>query len=164
MTEMFFLLVVLLAAVLQGTVLNAFRFFWVRPDILLALTVIASLTLRPRLALLSALLAGFLKDSLGVYLFGINTLFFPLWSLVIIRLKKEISVESNQLIPLAILVIICILNNLVIRLIFFSFGGLTLPAGIFLRTVIIEASYTGLLFPLLVKAVKPIVVSSEHKK
>jgi len=162
--ELLFLLGILLAAILQGTLLNAFRFFWVKPDLLLSSVVIASLTLRPRWALISSCLAGFLKDSLGVYLFGMNTLFFPLWSLLIIRLKKEITVESHQLIPPAILVILCILNNLVIRIIFLFLGGLTLPAGILIRTIVIEAAYTGLLFPLLLEAVKPVVFSPAYKK
>lgn len=164
MREIFFLLGVALAALLQGTVLNSFRFFWVRPDLLLCSVVIASLTLRPRWALISACLAGLLKDSLGVYPFGVNTLLFPLWSLLIMRLKKDITVESHPLIPPAILVILCILNNLSIRMIFLSLGGLMLPAGIFIRTIIIESAYTGLVFPLLLKAAKPVAVSSAYKK
>ena len=157
LNNLFFLLSVILLGILQGTALNSFRFFWVRPDLLLASVVIASLSLRMRWALAVAFLAGFLKDALGVYLFGINTLLFPVWAILIIKLKREISIENNYLIPLCIVLIISILNNLVIRLTFFSLGGLSLPAGIFIRTVIIESAYTALVFPLLSRAAKPVL-------
>ncbi|MEI6631983.1 MAG: rod shape-determining protein MreD, partial [bacterium] len=82
MNKTIFLLSIALLALLQATVLDYLKFFWVKPDLLLAVVVIASLSFRMRWAILSAFLAGFLKDVMGVYPFGINTIFFPLYSLL----------------------------------------------------------------------------------
>ncbi|MBM3255512.1 MAG: rod shape-determining protein MreD [Candidatus Omnitrophica bacterium] len=153
MNKILFLLSIVLLALLQATVLEYFKFFLVKPDLLLAIVVIASLSFRMHWAIFSALLAGFLKDAMGAYPFGINTIFFPLCSLMILRLSKDISIENN-FVPLAIMFISVILSSIVMRLAFLFMGSSVVSIGIFIRVTFIESVYTVLVFTLLFKAFK----------
>ncbi len=155
MNKLIFAAIILLLGLLQATILDAFKFFWVKPDLLLASVVIASLSLELRWSLAAASLAGFLKDITGVHSFGIYTLLFPLWSFLIIRLSKQITLD-NDFLPPVLVSLTVLLNSIIVRALSLTLGNPVASIGIFLRVTFIESLYTALIFPLLFKIVKPV--------
>ena len=156
MNKLIFLAVIFLIGLLQATILDSFKFFWVKPDLLLVSAVIASLYFNLRWAMAAACLAGLLKDITGVGAFGIYTLLFPLWSFLIIRLSKQISLEHDFM-PPAVVFVTVILSSIIVRAAFLLLGAPVISLGIFLRVTLIESLYTALAFPLLFKITKPIL-------
>ncbi len=149
MKQLIFISVIIIFVLLEATVLNCVNVFNVQPDLLLACVIIASLFLEPAWAIFLSIFAGILKDIFSVNAFGMNTIFFFLWSLLIVRLSRKITFESNY-IRLALVFIIVMLNNIVIRLVFLFLGNF-ISWGIFLRITFIESLYTALIFPLVLK-------------
>jgi len=147
--KLIFISVIIIFVLLEATVLNCVNVFNVKPDLLLACVIIASLFLEPAWAIFLSIFAGILKDIFSVNAFGMNTILFFLWSLLIVRLSRKITFESNY-IRLALVFIIAVLNNIVIRLVFLFLGNF-ISWGIFLRITFIESLYTALIFPLVLK-------------
>lgn len=148
MRKWIFLLVITILAIFQVTLLDYFKIFGVKPDLLLISIVIISLCpLKPRWILFFSIFAGILKDALTISTFGINTLLFPLWSLLIIRLSKKISLDNNFIRALLIY-IISVFNSIMMKFIFLSLGK-SILLGIFLRITFLESLYTALVLPLL---------------
>ncbi|MFA5145528.1 MAG: rod shape-determining protein MreD [Candidatus Omnitrophota bacterium] len=145
----FFLAIVILG-ILQMTVLDSFKVFGVKPDLLLAGVCFTSLALKFRWAFILSAFAGIFKDALGSSVPGINTLLFPLWSFLIVRLNREMSIEEHDLIRAALVFIIAVLHNTITGLILVYLGGVV-PLGSFLRIVFIQSIYTALIVPLLFK-------------
>lgn len=154
MRKIHFFLIMLILGVLQATILNSFSVFGIKPDVLLISVVIASLSFELKWALAFSVFAGIVKDVLGVYTIGINTLIFPLWTYLIIRLSKKISLDNN-LMPALFILVISTANNIIIKLIFSSFQNLVIPLGIFVRIMFLESIYTAFIFHFILKFTKP---------
>ena len=73
----------LIAGLLQITLLDSFKFCNVKPDLILIMAILASFIFGFREAILLSFIAGALKDALGAQAFGINSLLFPLWSFLL---------------------------------------------------------------------------------
>jgi len=138
-----FIFVIVICGLLQATVLNYFKIFNVKPDLLLIGVVIASIFFEPAWAISLSLFAGVLKDIFSVNAFGVHLVLFFLWSYLIIRLSKKIILDS-QYIQLALIFIIAVLNNIAMRSIFLFLGNF-ISWGIFLRIIFIEPIYTTLI-------------------
>ncbi len=151
MKKWVFFLVIFVCALLQPTVLNSIRFFGVKPDLLLICVVIAALEFEVRWALILSVSAGLFKDSLGVQSFGFNAILFGLWSVLIIRLKRDISFDNLYMVA-ALTAVVTLAHHLLVGLALVYFGSF-IPLGIFVRIIIIETFYTALCLPLLKKAV-----------
>lgn len=136
------LLIIIILAILQVTVFNYFRVFSVKPDLLLIIVVLAGLSFGLREALFFSILAGILKDIFSINAFGINTLLFPLWSFLTIKLSREVSLENN-FIRAVLVFIMVVLNDIAARLINLTLGNF-IPMGIFLRVTFLESLYTAL--------------------
>jgi rod shape-determining protein MreD len=139
----FFLLAILVVALLQSSVLWGVGFWKVKPDLLFAVVVIVSLLLEFRQAFIFSLASGIFKDLLGFNHLAINTFLFPLWSFLIIKAAKRISWEG-RLRQMVFIFIAAVINTAAGRLLFFSTSS-QIPVGIFLRTLLFEAVYTTLL-------------------
>lgn len=156
-----FLLAIVIFSIFQVTILNNFRIFNVKPDLLLISVVMASLIFEFKWALLLSIFIGILKDALCINTFGINTLLFPLWAFIIIKLSKKISVDNN-FIRVVFVLIITISNIIITKLMFLFLNSFVIPLGIFIRTAFIESLYTALIFPLVFKIIKPLVLKSKE--
>ncbi|MCX5713395.1 MAG: rod shape-determining protein MreD [Candidatus Omnitrophica bacterium] len=142
MRHWLFLLLILVIAILQSSVIDAFRVFNVKPDLLFSIVVIVSLLLEFRQAIIFSLASGIFKDLLGANHIAINTFLFPVWSFLIMQAARSISLEGDS--RQAIFVFIAVaLNALVGRIIFFS-ATLQIAPGIFIRTLLFESIYTAL--------------------
>jgi rod shape-determining protein MreD len=136
------LLIVIILAILQVTILNHLRIFSVKPDLLLIAVVLTALSLELKQALFFSILAGIFKDIFSINAFGVNTVLFPIWSFLIIKLSKEVSIEDNP--AFAVLVFITVVfNDIAARLINLTLGNF-IPLGIFLRVAFLESLYTAL--------------------
>jgi cell shape-determining protein MreD len=132
------------------TLADYFKVFTVKPDLILISMVVVNLLLDWRWAFALSVFAGMLKDILCVSAFGTNTLIFALWSFLIIKLSRKISLEN-----------ICLRAALMFVVVFAS--GIAarppVPAGILLRIVFLEAVYAAILLPLVCRAVRPLTPS-----
>jgi len=153
----FFLLITVIMGLLQVSVLDYFKLFGVKPDLLLICMVLASLYFELKWALCLSIFAGILKDIFSANIFGINILLFPLWSFIIIKLSKNIPVDNNVIRTLLIFLVV-ILNNIFIRAIFL-FLGKPISWGVSLRVASLESLYTALVVPLAFKIIKPFIYS-----
>lgn len=154
MKKFLFFLAVVISGLLQVTILNYFKIFNIKPDLLLIYAVIASLTFELKWALTFSLFAGLIKDTFAIYPFGINSALFLLWSFCIVRLNREISLESNVL-RVGLVFIITFLHTIISGLIYI-YSGRFVPLGIALRIMIFQSVYTALVLPIVYKFIKPI--------
>lgn len=133
----------------QVSLLSYFSVFGVKPDLLLAIVVIAGFLLEPRWALFFGVLAGIFKDAFGLSPFGFNIILFACWGYFVNKLSRRISIEDN--IAAAILLfLIALLQNIASGLAVIYSGGFV-PFGIFLRVVFLGSLYTALTLPLILK-------------
>ncbi|MFH0855699.1 MAG: rod shape-determining protein MreD [Candidatus Omnitrophota bacterium] len=127
--------------------------FGVKPDFLLVIVVIASLSLRMRWAILFGASVGLFKDIFGFNGFGLNILLFSCWSFLIVKISRKVSIE-DAVVAALLAFVIALLQNIVSGLALI-YSGVSVPAGIFLRIVILGSFYTALTLPLILKAIKP---------
>ena len=147
LNRLLFLLAAIILAIFQATILDYLKIFGVKPDLLLIVAVLASLAFEFRWAFALSVFAGFLKDAFGVSHFGINMFLFGLWSFLILRLSREVTLDNN-IVRAGLIFIIALLHNLVIAL-YFIYSGNQIPVGILLRIVFLTPLYTVAVLPLL---------------
>ncbi|MFH1441163.1 MAG: rod shape-determining protein MreD [Candidatus Omnitrophota bacterium] len=143
------LVLIYIFALLEATLLNNFKFFGIKPDLLLVIIVILSVFWEWRWVLFFSLFAGILKDTFCFEPFGLNTILFPLISYLVYKVSRKISVEDIYAL-MVITFIAVFLNNIISRIIF-AFSGKIIPFGIFMRVIFIESLYSAVISPLVVK-------------
>lgn len=153
MKKLFFLLLILIAVFFEVSFLGSFRIFNAKPNLLLILVVIASLSFELRWALFFCILAGALKDVFCADIFCLNTLMFGLLSFLIARLSREITID-NYLVSIILVFFVVFFSGIIVRLAY-VYSGRYISLGIFLRTAFFESLFTMLVVPLVFKIVKP---------
>ncbi len=154
MKNFFFLLTAVILGTLQITWPGFLTFFNARPDLLLILAVSAVFYLDFKVALVFGIFCGLLKDTFLPQDSGINTILFGIYCYAAYRLSRQISTE-HDFIRLALILAIALLNNIISGLQTVNLGNI-IPAGIFLRNLIIPSVYTALVVPLVFKLTKKI--------
>lgn len=157
MKNFIFIVIIIIFGLLQTTILNYVNIFNIKPDLLLISVIIASLFFEPIWAISLSIFAGILKDVFSLNAFGMHTILFFLWSFLIIKLSRKITLDNNY-IKLVLIFIIAILNNIIIRLIFLFLGNF-ISLGLFLRISFIEPLYTAFIFLLVLKFTHTLLVS-----
>ncbi len=143
--------VVAVFGLLQLTMLDYFKIFNIKPDLLLICIIFFSLALEPKYALALSVFAGILKDISGSGQYGLNTLMFALWSFSVMRLAREITIDYD-LIRMLVVFAVALLHNIVSGLVLVS-SGASVPFGIFFRIVIVGSMYTALVSLLVFKVI-----------
>jgi len=146
------LIVTLILGVFQLSLLEYFRIFGIKPDLLLVTVVMASLFLEMRWAIVFGVAVGTFKDIFGLSPFGLNILLFGLWSFLSAKISRKISIEDNLSATLLVLVI-ALLQNIAMGLALI-YSGDFVPCGIFLRISLLGSFYTALTLPLILKAAR----------
>ncbi|MFH0826655.1 MAG: rod shape-determining protein MreD [Candidatus Omnitrophota bacterium] len=162
MKKLLFAGIILLLGVLQVTLVDSFKIFYVKPDFLLIIAVIASFIFDFKEALVLSVFAGVLKDILGTDVFGMHTLLFPLWTFLIERLNRQVPIDQD-LIRLILIFVITFLHHMLRGLILVWLGQ-QIRSGIFLRILFVESLYTTLLFPMVNKFVQRGMAFNEQNK
>jgi len=150
--SIFFVLILLTTLQLSWPV--SLSFFNTKPDFLLIFVVSLVFYFNFKIALILAILAGLLKDAFLPSGMAMNTILFSVWSYLTFRLSSQISTENNY-VRLGIILIIAVLNNTVLGVQNLNSGNY-IPAGIFLRNLLISSVYTGAVSPLIFKLTKKI--------
>jgi len=150
MRNWIFLAVIFSLGIMQATLLDIFRIFNLKADLLLASVVIASLLFGSGWAVFYSLCAGIAKD---VFSHGepasLNTVMFVLYSLLLTWLSRKITLENNYL-RTALVFMIALLHNVITGFVWICLGK-TLPYGIFFRVVFLASFYTACAFLVLLK-------------
>lgn len=149
-----FFVFVVVVGLLQISILEGVKIAGIKPDLLLIAMVLASLMFDLPQAVIISLLCGLMKDIFGPSLFGPNIVFFTVWSILIIRLAREISIDNNYL--RSALVFVVSLVHAISSGLFFIAAGSFVPFGIFLKIVVLGSIYTALALPLVVKVMQPL--------
>lgn len=149
MKNLIIVVLIYIFSLLQVTVLNNFKFFGIKPDLLFVIIVILSVFLEWRRVLFFSLFAGILKDMFFVEPFGINTILFPLMSYLVHKVSRKISVEDIYALMVVVFISV-FLNNSIARIIS-VFSVKFIPFGIFTRGIFIESLYSAIISPLVVK-------------
>jgi len=136
----------------QLTFLHYFRVFGVQPDLFLVSVILASLFLPERRAIIFSLAVGIFKDVFTLNTFGLDILLFGIWSFLIVKTIRKVSIEDS-LSRALLLFIVALLHNIISGLAL-VYSGNFIPPGIFLRAVFLGALYTGLVLPLIFKIIK----------
>ncbi|MBU0547500.1 MAG: rod shape-determining protein MreD [Candidatus Omnitrophica bacterium] len=154
MKKWLILFTVIMLATLQLSWPVCLSIFNTKPDLLLIFTVSLVFYFNFKIALISGILAGLLKDAFLPPVLAINTVSFSVWSYLTFRLSSQISTE-NSYVRLVIILIIAVLNNTVIGIQSLNSGNY-IPASIFLRNLLTSSVYTVVLSPLIFKLTKKI--------
>ena len=144
-----FIIFTAILGILQVTLLNSFKVFGVKPDLLLIIIFIAALSLELKPALGIGLLAGIFKDAFSLTPPGVSTILFPVWIFLIAKLIREVSIDDN-LTRMLLFFVVVLLNNIISGLVLI-YSGVFLPLGIFLRITLLASIYTTLVLPLILK-------------
>ncbi|MGD0336765.1 MAG: rod shape-determining protein MreD [Candidatus Omnitrophota bacterium] len=147
MKKIIFGVALLLAALLQTTVFNYLRIFNVKPDLLLIVAVSGVFSMQERQALFFCLFCGLFKDIFASGILGINTVLFCVWGLVISRLSRQLTIDNNY-VRIGTMFVISILNNIALGAAV-VYPGKSVPAGVFLRIIILGSFYTTVIFGLI---------------
>jgi len=145
-------LVIVLLALFQATLLNYFRIFNVKPDLLLICAVFAGLVFELKQALLFSLVLGFLKDALAAQVFAAHIFYFPFLAAVTHFLAKKVPIETT-LVRSVLIFLAVILIDLLKK--FFQFSTENyFTLGVYLKVIILESLYTALVSPLIFKVLR----------
>lgn len=144
-----FSLVIIIFSFFQATVLNSIKIFGVKPDLLIISVIIGSVFWEWKSALFFSLLAGASKDIFGAGAFAFNLLLFPLWSYLIFKLSRKLTLDYDFALIILVFAVV-FLNDVIIRIIFLFFDTFV-GFWVFLRIAFIESLYTALFLPLVLK-------------
>jgi len=143
------LAIILAAALLQVMLVDHFKIFGAKPDLLLiTLVILAGFFLfQLRWLLTLAIIAGICEDIFSANIFGVNTLLFCCWAILIVRISRRMSIDDN--LRRAILIFtITLLQSIGTRIISVLWGN-PITWGIFLRVSFLSAIYTLIVSPLI---------------
>lgn len=149
MRNWIFLPAIIILGLFQVTILDFIRVFNTKPDLLLNSAIFVSLVLPWQWAFGLSIFAGFFKDLFAAEPFGINTVLFSLWSFLVYRLSRKISVETDLL--RALLMFIIVFLHQLASGFFLIFSGPRVSLGGFLRIALISSLYSAAVFPLFFK-------------
>ncbi len=149
MRKLYFLLLIAILATAALSWPRFLNFFYCKPDLLLIFAVALVFYEDLKTALFFGIIAGLVKDVFLPQNFGINALCFSVWIYGAYRLSRQISTKESY-VRLGIIFAAALLNNLALGLNVVVAGNIV-PAGIFLRNLIITAVYTTLLSPVILK-------------
>lgn len=143
------LVAILAVALLEAMLVDHFKVFGAKPDLLLITLVILAgffLFQLPWLITL-AIIAGIFKDIFSANIFGVNTLLFCAWAILIVRISKRISIDDD-LRRAALIFALALLDSISTRIILVLWGN-PIAWGIFLRIGFLNALYTLIVSPLM---------------
>lgn len=159
MKKLYFFLATFILGILQVSLLDYFKIFNVKPDLLLISAIIASLAFKFHWAVFLSIFAGLFKDAFSTGIFGINTLLFSLWCFLIAKVTRKLSLEDD-IMRIALIFLVALFHHIIMGLLFLYLGK-PIALGIFMRIITIESIYTAAVSPLVFKMLKLIHIEFE---
>jgi rod shape-determining protein MreD len=152
MRNLIFTFIILCSALVQTTLLNTIALWGNTPDILLICAVMASFLFEKKPAIMLSFFAGICKDMFGGSGATGQAIIFPIFSYAIVMLCRKISLDSIFLRSItAGLVAFLVNSTTAVFLVIFS--GISIPAGICVRTLLVSSLYTAALSPLVIRSI-----------
>jgi len=130
--------------------------FNIKPDLLLVFAVSSVFYFNLGISVLLGVSAGLLKDAFLPSPAAVNALLFAAWIYLVFKLSSQVSTD-NDYVRLVIILIVVLLDNTVMGLRILGMGS-PVPAGIFLRNLIVGTIYTAAFSPLVLKLYRKITV------
>jgi rod shape-determining protein MreD len=161
MKKIYILLAIVVLTALELAWPAFLDFFYCKPDLLLAFAVSLVFFADFKTAFLSGTLCGLAKDLFLPWGFAVNTVCFGVLVYLVYRINRQISTEDFY-VRLLIVLTAALLSNLVsginaaAGLEGMASGGV--PAGIFLRNLLVSSFYTVLLAPAVFKLAQKIIL------
>jgi len=152
MKKLIFCMILIASGIIQITLLNYFRLFTIKVDLLLICMVIAALSFPLKWSLFFCLFSGIFKDAFSANDFGINTVLFCLWGFLITKLMRKIAIDNNMM-RLLLIAVVTLLHNLLTGIIL-MYCGVVVPFGVILRMIILSPILTSIFFTPLFKFIK----------
>ncbi len=140
-----FFLAVSVCVFLQLSFPNYISVFRVAPDILLVINIIFALNLNKRDALIIGFFLGSIKDALSCAVFGVNTILFVAWVLIIDMLSRSLYKESIETVLLISLVSIATIIEAFVMRFWFIARGTVVGNRIFLTRMVLGTVYNALI-------------------
>lgn len=144
--------IIIILALVQVTILDYFKVFNVKPDLLLICTIAGALFFEFKPAILLALLAGALKDVFSVDTSIRDMLLFAFWVYLIKELGKRVPLENTSV--RVFLVIAALIFSALINRGISLYALNPIPLGVFLRSIFLESLYTGLVSLMFFKLIR----------
>ncbi|MCM8797167.1 MAG: hypothetical protein NC923_04735 [Candidatus Omnitrophica bacterium] len=145
MKRYIFIAVLIVSGLLQITILDDLKVFNVKLDLFLVTALSAAFFMNARYAVLFCFFCGLFKDIFVYGTIGINSILFCLWSAIIMRLSRHLTIDNNY-VRTVIIFITALLNNIVLGVFVTVYLDKTVPIGIFLRIIILGALYSTVIF------------------
>jgi rod shape-determining protein MreD len=143
--EAYLFTVLFIFMLLESTILNNFKLFDVKPDLLLVSVVVFGLFLPAFWVIVLSFFSGFLLDLFYVGHFGINIIMFVALGIICRKLAKNLYIENNIII--IVLILIASLALSFIRRLCIA----PVPFWTTLRFSTLEALYTAFFAPFVFK-------------
>ena len=89
---------------------------WLKPDLLLLLTMFLTLSLGIRFGLLTAVVCGVLRDSFGLGLFGVHIFSYLISAYMTAILRKHVYIVSVQWFRFVIATIVSLINVFIVTI------------------------------------------------
>jgi len=83
---------------------------WVKPHLLLILVVFFTLYSGIRFGLLTAVLAGIIKDSFGLNVFGLNIVSYVVCAYMTVIFRRYVYFKGSQMSRMALIFIVCVID------------------------------------------------------
>ena len=154
MRRIFFILIAVIIAFILESILAVYVQPWIRPNILLLLVVFFNLFRGIRYSLLTAFIAGFVRDSFTVHAFGIHIFSFVLCAYLTTFLKWYFYRTGSHSFRIAMVFLISCANVYIhgfLMLMFIPFRLGEVFLNVFLPEVICTTAVTPMVFNYLKK-------------
>lgn len=138
--QIYAILILLIVATLQSTLLNYFRIFSVKPDIILISLIIMTAFFSLAWSVFFAFILGIFRDIFSILPFGFNVIILIIWIILAKQITRRLSIE-HKFIRCIIPCLIILLNNIAWQSISFMLGR-PVFIGPFLKIASLEFVFT----------------------
>ncbi len=152
MRTFLFYVLLFFGIMLQSTILPVVSLWHVKADLSLLLLFIACFALSGEAVFIFSLFGGVCRDVFFSQPFGMNTVLFPLAAAVVLRVRKEIELDSPVLRLLFLFVFVCAFESVSAFVSALQRPGI--PVFTICKIIILEAAYTAAFFFMLQKPFK----------
>lgn len=152
MKKWVFILTIFCLIIFQATVLESFKLFGVKPDLMFIIMVMVAINFDLKRALIFSFIIGAAKDLFCFFPFGLNAMLFLFWAFLIKEFSRRIVLDTT-VVRVAVIFLALLLNDLVLRLIF-TIMGRSIALGMFLKISFLGSFYTALVGAFFLAVVK----------
>lgn len=157
MRTVIFLIFIFVVALIETGVSGYISISGVAPDLLLIASVTAGLYYNQRTAIIMGILSGMLKDSLGIYSFGMHIFIFPVFAYLTYQFSRRLSIETGRYNAVYIF-IVTLIKALLVKF-WMSVPGVYISWAVFSKVALLESLYTAVAAYVCIRVIRPFIKS-----